>query len=143
MYTEKHLHDWFETEYAPALKITNIRRGTYIHNMDERGARVCMPTGEEIIVPIGIKEMYTGIPENRLSVTVVEYISVNGKAIPPLIIIKGVMIMANWFTENITRDELITVSESGYTNEGICLLWLDHFIKYNNCGPDQPWHLVP
>jgi hypothetical protein len=113
MYTEKHLRDWFGIEYAPALEITNIRHGTYIHNMDEKGARVCMPTGEESVIPIGRKEMYTGILENRLSVTVVGYISVDGKAIPPLIIIKVVIIMANWFTENITRHELITVSESG------------------------------
>ena len=51
--------------------------------MDEKEAGVCMPAGEEVIVPIGIK--YTGIPENRMSVTVVECISADGKAIPPVI----------------------------------------------------------
>jgi hypothetical protein len=108
--------------YEPALGVMNIRHGTYIHNMDEKGARVCMSMGEEIVIPIGIKERYTGILENRLSMTVVEYISIDEKAILPLFIIKGVMIIANWFTKNITRHELITISESGYTNKGICLL---------------------
>jgi hypothetical protein len=137
MHTEKTLRDWFETEYRPALLQTGIRHGRNIYNMDEKGVRVCMPAGEEVIVPIGIKEIYTGIPENRMSTTVVECISADGKAIPPVIIVKGVMIMASWFSENITGHELITVSESGYTNEGICIAWLDHFIKYNNCGQDK------
>jgi plasmid replication initiation protein len=95
IYTEKTLHDWFETEYRPVLETTGIRYRRNIYNMDEKGVRVYIPAGEEVVVPIGIKEMYTGIPENRMSVTVVECISADGKAIPPVIIIKGVMIMAS------------------------------------------------
>jgi len=143
IHTEHHLREWFETEYRPALEVTGIKHGTNIHNMDEKGARICMPAGEEVVVPIGIKEIYTGIPENRMSVTVVECISADGKAIPPvIIIIPGKMIMASWFTEKMTGHELITVSDSGYTNEGICMAWLDHFIKHNNCGPDKEWHIL-
>jgi hypothetical protein len=78
-----------------------------------------MLTGEEVVVLIGIKEIYTGIPENRFSVTIVEYISADRNAIPPVIIIPGVRIIASWFNNNITRHELITVSESRYTNKGI------------------------
>jgi hypothetical protein len=122
IYTEKTLRDWFETEYRPILEITGIRYRRNIYNMDEKGARVCMPAGEEVIVLIGIKEIYTGIPENRMSVTVVECISADGKASPPVIIIKGVIIIASWFNKNITGHELITVSESGYTNEGIYMV---------------------
>ena len=142
MHTEQTLRDWFETHYRPALVATGIKHGRNIHNMDEKGARVCMPAGEEVVVPIGIKEMYTGIPENRLSVIVIECILVDGKAIPPVIIVPGVMIMASWFHDNITGHELITVSESGYTNEGIYMAWLDHFIKHNNCRPDKEWHIL-
>src|SRR2546421_332473 len=63
MHTEQTLREWFETEYRPALEATGIRHGEHIHNMDEKGARICVPAGEEVVVPIGIKEMYTGIPE--------------------------------------------------------------------------------
>jgi hypothetical protein len=110
--------------------------------MDEKGARICIPIGEEVIVPIGIKEIYTGIPENRISLTIIEYISADGKAIPPVVIIPGVIIMVSWFYENITGYEVITVSPTGYTNEGICMVWLDHFIKYNNCRPNKEWHIL-
>jgi hypothetical protein len=142
LHTEQNLRDWFETQYRPALEQTGIRHGDRIHNMDEKGARICMPAGEEVIVPIGIKEIYTGIPENRMSLTIIESISADGKAIPPVVIVPGVMIMVSWFHENMTGHEVITVSPTGYTNEGICMVWLDHFIKYNNCGPDQEWRIL-
>jgi hypothetical protein len=81
--------------------------------------------------------MYTRIPENRFSVTIIEYISADRNTIPPVIIIPGVRIIASWFNDNMTRHELITVSESGYTNKGIYIAWLDHFIKYHNCIIDK------
>jgi hypothetical protein len=51
-------------------------------------------------------------------------------------------IIVSWFYENMTGHEVITVSLSGYTNEGICIVWLDYFIKYNNCRPNKPWHIL-
>jgi hypothetical protein len=110
--------------------------------MDEKGCRIACPSGEEVVVPIGIKEMYVGVPENRLSVTVVESISADGKAIPPLVIVPGRNIMVSWFSENMTEAEVVTVSPSGYTNEGICMQWLDHFIQHNDCGPNKPWRIL-
>jgi hypothetical protein len=90
--------------------------------MDEKGARVYMPAREEVVVPIGIKEIYTGMPENRMSLTIIESISVDGKAIPPVVIVPRVIIMVSWFHENMTGHEVITVSPTGYTNEGICIV---------------------
>ena len=45
--------------------------------MDEKGARVYILTREEVIVLIRIKEIYTGIPENRISLTIIESISID------------------------------------------------------------------
>jgi hypothetical protein len=90
--------------------------------MDEKGARVCMPAREEVVVLIGIREMYTRIPENRMSLTIIESISADSKAILPVVIIPGVMIMVSWFHENMTSHEVITVSPTRYTNEGICMV---------------------
>jgi len=90
--------------------------------MDEKGARVCIPAREEVVVPIGIREMYTRIPENRISLTIIESISADGKAIPPVVIIPGVMIIVSWFHENMTGHEVIIVSPTGYTNEGIYIV---------------------
>jgi len=83
--------------------------------------------------------MYVGMPENRLSLTVIES---DGKAIPPIVIMPGGTTMKSWFHENMTGHEVVTVSPSGYISEEICIRWLDHFIKHNDCGPDKPWRIL-
>jgi hypothetical protein len=65
--------------------------------------------------------MYIKVPENRLSVTVVESISVDGKAIPPLLIVPSRNIIIFWFSEQITGAEVVLVLSFGYTNKGICI----------------------
>ncbi|PMD63924.1 uncharacterized protein K444DRAFT_714810 [Hyaloscypha bicolor E] len=77
-----------------------------------------------------------------MSLIIIKYISADSKAIPPVVIIPGIIIMVSWFHENMTGHEVITVSPIGYTNEGIYMVWLDHFIKHNNCGPNKEWHIL-
>jgi hypothetical protein len=77
-----------------------------------------------------------------MSLTVIECISADGKAILPIIIISDTMIIVSWFHARIIGHEVIIVSLTGYTNEGIYLLWLDYFIKYNDCGPEKPWQIL-
>jgi hypothetical protein len=124
------------------LKETGICYRDRIYNIDKKGVRICIPAGEEVIIPIGIKEIYIEIPENRISFIIIEYISANSKAIPPVVIIPRVIIMVSWFYENITGHKVIIVSPIGYTNEGICMVWLDHFIKYNNYRSNKEWHIL-
>jgi hypothetical protein len=95
-----------------------------------------------VVVPVGIKEMYIGIPENYILITVIKCICANGTAIPPVIIIPGTMIIGGWFHPKITGHEILTVSDSGYTNEGICIKWLDHFIKQYNCSATSHWRIL-
>jgi hypothetical protein len=137
IYTKKTFRDWFEKEYRPALKFTGVKHRKYIYNIDEKGCWIACFAGEEVIVLVRIKEMYVGIPENRMSLTVIESISVDRKAIFFIVIVPKKNIMVNWFVKNITDHERIIVSDSGYTNKGICIIWLNYFIKHNNCGLDQ------
>jgi hypothetical protein len=57
--------------------------------MDKKGVRLGCPVGEEVIILTYIKEMYTSIPENRKSLIIIELVSVDRRAIPPVIIISG------------------------------------------------------
>ena len=50
---------------------------------------------EEVIVLIRIKEIYTGIPKNRISLTIIEFISIDSKAILPVVIVPRVIIMVS------------------------------------------------
>ncbi len=146
MHTERDLKEWFEQQYRPALEHTGIldqeRPQDYIHNIDEKGCRIAMPGGQEVVVPIDINDMYVGIPENRLSLTIIESICANGTADPPVVIVPGKSIMEHWFHQNMTGHELITTSPTGYTNTEINLAWLNHFIKYHHCGPTSQWRIL-
>jgi len=91
-----------------------------------------------VVVPLAINEIYVGIPENCLSLTVIESICADRTTIPLVVIVPGGSIMESWFHQNMTGHELITVSPTDYTNSEINLRWLDYFIKYNYCGPNEP-----
>jgi hypothetical protein len=139
---EKDVEEWFD-KYRATLAKYGIRKGKNIYNMDESGARVGCPKGEEVIVPIEVKEMYTSSPENRKSVTIIEAISADGREPPPpLVICPGKRIMESWIHDNLKGGEMIGQSETGYTNERIAIAWLNHFIKYTKAGPDKPWKLL-
>jgi hypothetical protein len=136
IHTKKTLRDWFEKEYRPALEFTGVKHRKYIYNIDKKGCRIACLASEKVIVPVRIKEIYIRIPENRMSLTIIKSISVNKKAIFSIVIVFGKNIIVNWFAENITGYERITVSDFGYTNKEICMIWLDYFIKHNNCRLD-------
>jgi hypothetical protein len=57
-----------------------------------------------------------------MSLTVIKSISADRKAISLVVIVLKKNIIVNWFTENITGYEQITVSDSGYTNKEICII---------------------
>jgi hypothetical protein len=124
-------------KYRPALEATGIKYAKYIYNIDEKGARIACSSRQDVIILIGIKEIYVGIPENRISLTIIKSISANGKAIPLVVIIPGTMIIGKWFNKKITGYKVITVSLTSYTNEGICMAWLDYFIKHHNYSPNS------
>jgi hypothetical protein len=63
--------------------------------MDEKGARICIPIGEEVVVLIGIKEMYIGIPKNYMSLTIIKCISIDSKVIPLVVIVLRVIIIVS------------------------------------------------
>ncbi|KAG4427164.1 hypothetical protein IFR05_017353 [Cadophora sp. M221] len=64
--------------------------------MNESGVRVGCPSGESVIVPTEVKELYTASPQNRKSLKVLETIRGDGKkTLPPFIITPGEKIMEN------------------------------------------------
>ena len=101
--------------------------------MDETGLRVGVGRGQWVIVPASDeKNRFTnliGSQGDTEHVTVVESISADGVVIPPLIIIKGVVIQTRWFADIKDDDIAIGVSDSGYTNDILCFQWLQHWAR--------------
>ena len=64
-----------------------IKKGKNIYNIDKLGACIRCLSGEEIIVSIEVKEMYTSPLENQKAITIIEVISVDRQLLLPLLII--------------------------------------------------------
>ena len=72
-----------------------------------------------------------------------ESISADGREPPPpAIIVPGKRIMDSWIHDNLKGDELILLSDSGYTNDTLAVAWIKHFIKHVDAGPDKPWKML-
>jgi hypothetical protein len=76
MHLKKVLRRWFIEELAPAILKYGIEKGdcNRISNIDKKGACIYMLAGETVVIPVRIKEIYTGIPENCISVTIIKCI---------------------------------------------------------------------
>jgi hypothetical protein len=81
-------------------------------------------------------------PENRRSLTIIETVSATGQYIPPIVIIEGKHFMESWFRDRLHHEELVLLSESGFTNDTLAIRFLHHFIQHANAGPDKPKKLL-
>jgi len=58
--------------------------------MDESRARIRCPGGEDVMVPVNVKELYMASPENRKSIIVIKTIIIDGREpLSPFIITPG------------------------------------------------------
>jgi DDE superfamily endonuclease len=116
--------------------------GKNIWNMDETGFRVGIPGGQQVIVPRHITELYTISPENRVSITVIESVCSIGATIAPVLIIPGKMHMESWYNQNLSGKERILLSDSGYSNDELAMIWLEHFIIETKSNESSEWKIM-
>jgi hypothetical protein len=120
----KAMNDWFRL-------VENIRAkygipDEDVYNFDETGFQMGV---------IGTARVVTGSqragralmtqPGNREWVTVIEAVNASGWALPPIIIFAGKMHQTAWY-ETLPSQWTIVVSENGWTNDKIGLIWLQN-----------------
>jgi hypothetical protein len=106
--------------------------------LDELGARVRCPRGEDVVVLIEVKELYTASPKNRKSVIVIETaIADRREPLLPFVIASSSNIMDNWVLEKLIGTEHIACTPTGYANNEIIMQYLDHLIKYSQARPTK------
>ena len=124
----------FYRELEEIIEEYDIQREDF-WNMDEMGIRTGVGRGQWVIIPDdpedekskGRFSTIIGSHGDQEHVTVVEAISAGGIAIPPLIIVKGKVILVKWFADILDDDYLIGVSESGYANDVLFFQRLQHW----------------
>ena len=110
--------------------------------MDKSGARVGCPDGEKMVVLSDVVNLYAPSPENRKFVTIFETVYGNNrKPISLFIVYPRIKIMDTWIHNNLIRNEKITTSFTGYTNDTIIIEYLDHLIFHTEASNIKPWKL--
>jgi hypothetical protein len=87
IHTKQDFCDWFKKEYKLALEFIRVKSKKYIHNIDKKGCYLICFIKKNVIILVKIKEIYVKVLKNQLSITVIKSISLDSKAIPPLVIV--------------------------------------------------------
>jgi hypothetical protein len=95
-----------------------------IYNMDETGFAIGTSQSNRVIVDSSLRTRYKAEPGRQEWVTVVECISVDGTALPPLVIFKAKNISGNWISKSTPWDWLFSNSSKGWTSNEHGMEWL-------------------
>jgi hypothetical protein len=108
-------------------------------NIDKLRARVKCLRGENVIIPIKVKELYIASPENRKSIIIIETIHINRREPFPLFVIAlKQKIIDNWILEKLIGSEQIAYTLTSYTNNKIIMQYLNHLIKHSKASLEKP-----
>jgi hypothetical protein len=78
-----------------------------IYNMDETGFRIGVIAGRIVITHLTTKAVYLADPDNRESLTAVETIGADGSTIPPMLILKGDVLLEKYFENDLENETLL------------------------------------
>jgi hypothetical protein len=117
-------------------------------NFDETGFRVGCE-GSQNVVTYGQRNRQRGeslaapTEVNRDFLTSVECVSTAGELLPPLLILKAKQHIHQWYNHTHFSDNYyLGVIDSGYSNDFLSLMWLQHFDKYSKSHQRGVWRLL-
>ncbi|KAJ9479276.1 hypothetical protein VN97_g13176, partial [Penicillium thymicola] len=100
-----------------------------IYNFDETGFQIGVGRDQFIITRHPKKKLFNGSVTNRESITVLEAVSADGFTCPLLIILSTKQALLRWF-DNISSDEHIATTDTGYINDTLAFQWIQLFHKW-------------
>ena len=112
---------WFDI-MGPELKHPNVLSEN-LYNMDETGCQLSAPTSVTVLVSKHDRTNSRGAVVKRESITVVECISADGRALPPTVVWPALTHRSTWLTHK-TPDWHFGISEKGYVDTEISLYWI-------------------
>ena len=122
--TPEILNDYFQQFKTMQLRY-NIKHED-IWNIDKTGVVLGVCTNSQVLGQASKKHTYVKVPGNCEWVTVVKTISAGGAKIRPLVIFKGQAPQTSWFSDDKVPDWIYTMSENGWTDNGIAINWLNN-----------------
>lgn len=132
-------------KYFTALKNVldeNKFSSQHIWNMDETGMSL-EHKSKTILARRGSRYLHARTSGNRELITVIAAVNASGCALPPHMIVKGKSrkVLHGFDTEKAPEGTMMSVSDSGWTKQGISALWFnDVFLP--NIGEERPQLLI-
>ena len=124
------IQEWFQKLHRTIQNHGILKEDIY--NFDETGFNIGVGRDQWIITrDFNTKKPHIGMNSNREYVTVVEAVNTDGWTCPPLILMSGSCILANWFeATDIQQEYSIGVSENGYMTDMIAFQWIQSFYRH-------------
>jgi hypothetical protein len=95
--------------------------------MDETGYRIGIGRAIKVITRKVKTRLYSNDPDNREHVTGIKCVNAAGEVLPVCVILKAAHVLKKHIVPGLTRDDLMTVTESGYANNDVHLDWIRYF----------------
>jgi hypothetical protein len=115
------------------------------YNFDETGFSIGVG-GQQYVVTMDLAKKCAESPSdsNRDHVSLVETVSADGSVLPPLCIMKGVVVLFQHVSNylNLDPNMPLATSESGYSNDQIALSFIRHFDKFSALRQRGAWRLL-
>jgi hypothetical protein len=113
-----------------------------VYNIDETGFYIRVIVGRIVITHLTTKAIYLADPDNRESLTTVETVCADGSTIPPMLILKGDVLLEKYFENDLENETFLATSSSGYSNEGLAMKYLIHFHNNTYKKTREKWRIL-
>jgi len=123
------LEKWF-TDVKSIIDEFNIEPQD-IYNMDETGFSIGSIKATRVIIDRTQNIRYSAYPGRQEWVSVIECISMDGSALPPLVIFKGKTLSSRWIPTNTPIDWFFSCNKEGWTSNEHAKKWLKENFEPN------------
>lgn len=121
------VQDYFDKLRTALTEAGTVSKPQMIYNVDETGCAMNNRQTQKVVAKTGSKLVVkqTSVERGEL-VTIVACCNATGQYIPPMAIFKGKKFHKEW-EEGFPPGTRVSMSESGWINEELFLVWLQHF----------------
>jgi hypothetical protein len=95
--------------------------------MDETGFYISVLNGKIIIIYLNTKAVYLADPDNRELLTIIKTISTSSEAITLFLILKGEILLEEYFNNDLNTETVFAISSTGYINNVLSLKYIKYF----------------
>ena len=96
-------------------------------NIDEIGFHIGVLNGKIVITHLNMKAIYLVDPDNRESLTIIETVSTRGEVIILFLILKGEILLEEYFNNDLNIEIVFATSSTRYINNALSLKYIKYF----------------